>query len=55
MNHFVPNAKLAIRHLFTETVVDNEKMKVKGFRILVNDGQIQFAIHAIMLAELNSA
>ena len=51
MRYLLPRAIVAIRHLFTEVTVDGDKMQVKGFRVLVNAGEIQFAIHAIILAE----
>ena len=51
VTHLMPRARVAIRHLKTHVNVDNVKTRVKGFRILVSEGKMQLAIHALMLTE----
>lgn len=51
VSFLMPNARVAIRHLITNVMVDDVRTRVKGFRVLVSEGQVQLAMHAILLAE----
>ena len=49
--YLMPEAKIAIRHLLTVLKVDQVDTRVKGFRILINERNLHFAMHAIILTE----
>ena len=50
----MPKARVAVRHVLTEVNIDGVNTRVKGFRILVAEGNNQLAMHAIMLTEPNT-
>ena len=47
----MPTARIAIRHLDDETEMDGKTTRVKGFRILVTQPNIQWAVFAIYLTD----
>ena len=47
----MPSAKIAIRHLQHTVEHDDQKLKVDGFRILVEQDSFKWAVYAVMLAE----
>ena len=51
MTYLMPKARMAIRHFFTHVNVDNERTRVKGFRIRISEGPSELAMNAIMLSE----
>ena len=44
----MPRAKIAVRHLEEIVEFDNEKTKVKGFRILVTQDEVKWAVYAVL-------
>ena len=47
----MPKAKIAVRHVMDTVMVNQVRTRVKGFRILLSQKEIQWAIHAVMLAD----
>ena len=45
----MPKARIAVRHIRETVTVEGETTAVKGFRVLVEQSEIKWAIHAILL------
>ena len=47
----MPKAVIIIRHIMETVTVNRVDTRVKGFRILLSQNDIQWAIHAVLLAD----
>ena len=51
VKYLMPKAVIIIRHIMETVTVNRVDTRVKGFRILLSQNDIQWAIHAVLLAD----
>ena len=50
VKHLMPKARIAVRHIRETVEVDGQDTEVKGFRLLVKQKEVKWAVHAILMA-----
>ena len=50
VKHLMPKARVAVRHIRETVKVEGNDTEVKGFRVLVKQKEVKWAIHAILMA-----
>ena len=50
VKHLMPKARIAVRHILETIEVDGKDTEVKGFRVLVKQKEVKWAIHAVLMA-----
>ena len=51
VKYMMPKARIVLRHIMETVSVNHIDTRVKGFRIFLSQNELQWAIHAVLLAD----
>lgn len=51
VKYMMPKSRVVIRHIMQNLTVNETVTRVKGFKILLSQKELQWAIHAVMFTD----